>query len=117
VNAALMAGGNVTEGGVRKVFSGALDVVVHLDRDDIRGEGSAIRRQVTGIAAGVPALRDAFTVEALFVRQPPGEPLRWTRAGPRPVPDSLAQRLARAGGPRLADILESSEGHAVGAVA
>ena len=34
VNAALMAGENVTERIVRKVFSESLDVVVHLDRDD-----------------------------------------------------------------------------------
>ncbi len=37
VNAALMAGENVTERIVRKVFSQALDVVVHLDRDDVAG--------------------------------------------------------------------------------
>ena len=36
VNAALMAGENVTERIVRKVFSESLDVVVHLDRDDVR---------------------------------------------------------------------------------
>ena len=34
VNAALMAGENVTERIVRKVFAEALDLVVHLDRDD-----------------------------------------------------------------------------------
>ena len=39
VNAALMAGENVTERIVRKVFSGALDVVVHLDRDDLPSRG------------------------------------------------------------------------------
>src|SRR4029077_7341972 len=33
VNAALMAGENVTEGIVRRIFAGALDLVVHVDRD------------------------------------------------------------------------------------
>ena len=36
VNAALMAGENVTERIVRKVFSESLDVVIHVDRDDTR---------------------------------------------------------------------------------
>ena len=42
-----MAGENVTERIVRKVFSEALDLVVHLDRDDLatrdRGPRSAAR--------------------------------------------------------------------------
>lgn len=92
VNAALMAGENVTERIVRKVFSGALDVVVHLDRDDLRDEGTgAIRRRVMEIAAVVPALRDDFTTEPLFVRDHLGEPLRSTGA----LPSRLAQRLGR----------------------
>ena len=42
VNAALMAGENVTERIVRKVFGEALDLVVHLDRDDLaRGTENA----------------------------------------------------------------------------
>jgi pilus assembly protein CpaF len=94
VNAALMAGENVTERIVRKVFSEALDVVVHLDRDDAaNGDGTSIRRRVTEIAAVVPALRDDFTLEPLFVRDDSHAPLRWTGA----VPPSLAARLARVG--------------------
>jgi pilus assembly protein CpaF len=92
VNAALMAGENVTERIVRKVFSGSLDVVVHLDRDDLRHEGSgAIRRQVMEIAAIVPALRDDFTTEPLFVRSQLGAPLEWTGA----LPTQLVERLGR----------------------
>ena len=92
VNAALMAGENVTERIVRKVFSGALDVVVHLDRDDLRHEGSGtIRRQVMEIAAVVPALRDDFTIEPLFVRTQLGAPLQWTGA----LPSRLVERLGR----------------------
>jgi pilus assembly protein CpaF len=91
VNAALMAGENVTERIVRKVFSESLDVVVHLDRDDVSGEGECIRRRVAEIAAVVPALRDDFTVEPLFVRDERGS-LCWTGA----LPSALAARLERA---------------------
>jgi pilus assembly protein CpaF len=92
VNAALIAGENVTERIVRKVFSGALDVVVHLDRDDLRHAGSGtIRRQVMEIAAIVPSLRDDFTVEPLFTRAHLGAPLEWTGA----LPSRLVERLGR----------------------
>jgi hypothetical protein len=87
-----MAGENVTERIVRKVFSESLDVVVHLDRDDPSGgDTDSIRRRVVEIAAVVPALRDDFTVEPLFVRDDRRGPLRWTGA----LPPSLAARLER----------------------
>ena len=92
VNAALMAGENVTERIVRKVFSQSLDLVVHLDRDDARsGDGNSIRRRVMEIAAVVPALRDDFTIEPIFVRDDIGAPLRWTGV----LPSTLAARLER----------------------
>jgi pilus assembly protein CpaF len=92
VNAALMAGENVTERIVRKVFSESLDVVIHVDRDDlVGGEAESLRRQVMEVAAVVPALRDDFTVEPLFVRDGIGTPLRWTGA----LPSRLEERLAR----------------------
>jgi len=91
VNAALMAGENVTERIVRKVFSESLDVVIHLDRDDVLGDADSIRRRVMEIAAVVPALRDDFTIEPIFVRDALDAPLRWTGA----MPDSLARRLQR----------------------
>jgi pilus assembly protein CpaF len=101
VNAALMAGENVTERIVRKVFSESLDLVVHLDRDDMpRGELEGIRRQVTEITALVPALSDDFTVEPIFVRETLGKPLHWTGVLPGPLetrvdrclPDGLTLR-------------------------
>ncbi len=92
VNAALMAGENVTERILRKVFSESLDVVIHVDRDDMAGDADALRRQVVEIAAVVPALRDDFTVEPLFVRDGLGAPLRWTGA----LPARLEQRICRA---------------------
>src|SRR5580765_5311323 len=68
VNAALMAGENVTERVVRRVLSSALDLVVHLDRDD-GTVGGRVRRQVMEITAVVPALGDDFSLEPLFVRE------------------------------------------------
>jgi pilus assembly protein CpaF len=104
---AVMAGENVTERIVRKVFSASLDVVIHLDRDDVvSSESDAIRRRVMEIAAVVPALRDDFTVEPLFVRTSIGGPLRWTGV----LPVSLATRLDRVPGDgSLHDVLVGAE--------
>lgn len=97
VNAALMAGENVTERVVRKVFSDSLDLVVHLDRDDLpRDPATGVRRQVMQIAAVVSALSDDFTVEPIFVREALGQPLRWTGA----VPGRLEASIDRVLGPR-----------------
>jgi pilus assembly protein CpaF len=94
VNAALMAGENVTERVVRKVFSTALDVVVHLERDTRRsGEESGVNRRVAEIVAVVPSLRDDFTIEPLFARDSSGDPLRWTGA----LPTRLETRLGAMG--------------------
>ena len=95
VNAALMAGENVTERVVRKIFVGALDLVVHVDRDDAaRGDGR-VRRQVTEITAVMPSLGEGETYEPLFVREGLGRPLEWTGA----VPPALAARVDRVLGP------------------
>ena len=91
VNAALMAGENVTEGVVRKVFSTALDFVIHLDRDSV-GEGP-IRRRVMEILAVVPSLRDEFSTQPIFVREHLGAPLEWTGALPA---TAVAERIERA---------------------
>src|SRR5262249_9111997 len=74
VNGALMAGENVTEGIVRRIFAGALDLVIHVDRDDIARTDGHVRRQVTEIAAVVPSLADGETFEPLFVRDGLGSP-------------------------------------------
>src|SRR5215218_6663799 len=55
VNAALMAGENVTERIVRKVFSQSLGLVVHLDRDDFPpNDTDGIRRQVMELVRWFP---------------------------------------------------------------
>ena len=92
VNAALMAGENVPEAVVRKVFSASIDLVVHLDRE-MQGESDGpIKRQVMEILAVVPSLHDDFSVEPLFVRDRLGAGLHWTGALP---PDRLTHRLQR----------------------
>lgn len=91
VNAALMAGENVTERIVRRIFVEALDLVVHVDRDDLGGVDGGTRRQVTEITAVVPSLREGETYEPLFVREGLGRPLEWTGA----VPPGLQARVDR----------------------
>ena len=91
VNAALMAGENVTERIVRRIFVEALDLVVHFDRDDIARADGHVRRQVTEIAAIVPSLTDGETYEPIFVRDGLGRPLEWTGA----LPPSFEQRVDR----------------------
>jgi pilus assembly protein CpaF len=107
VNAALMAGENVTERVVRRVFSQALDIVVHVDRDDAPRSADAVRRQVTEITAVVPTLGEDQTFEPIFVRGALGRPLEWTGA----LPPGLEARLDRAlpRGTRVRDLLERTE--------
>jgi pilus assembly protein CpaF len=105
VNAALMAGENVTERIVGKVFGDALDLVVQLDRDDLpRGTEGRIRRQVMEITAVAPTLAEDRTYEPIFVRQALGRPLEWTGV----LPAALEQRIDRAlpDGKRLRTLLE-----------
>lgn len=79
VNAALMAGENVTERVVNRVFRSAIDFVVHLQRDQPGDQGGAIRRQVMEIVAVGGVDRDqGYEPESLFLRDGPGAPLRWT---------------------------------------
>jgi pilus assembly protein CpaF len=108
VNAALMAGENVTERIVRKVFSQSLDLVVHLDRDDIPpNDTDGIRRQIMEIVAVVPALSEDFTVEPIFVREALGRPLEWTGMLPARLESRVDRSLPR--GLSLRAIVEGAE--------
>ena len=89
VNAAAMAGEQVAERAVRKVFARAIDVVVHCDLHERAG---GVRREVREVLAVVPALHDDFSTEPLFVRDAPGAPLRWTGALPT-CADDVDRRL------------------------
>lgn len=90
VNAALMAGENVAERVVRKVFAESLDLVVHVDREDL-GDEHGVRRQVMEIVAVMPSLNDDFTVEPIFRREHIGAPLEWTGV----IPNALETRIDR----------------------
>jgi pilus assembly protein CpaF len=107
VNAAMMAGENVGEAVVRKVFSSSLDLVLHLDRDLSGSSEGPLRRQVMEILALVPALHNDFSTQPIFVRRGLGNPLEWTGALP---PDSLVNRLERAlpVGTSLSSVLEGT---------
>jgi len=96
VNAALMAGENVTERVVQRVFSSALDLVVHVERRDQAEPGRA-RRLVGAVTAVVPALTDGFTCEPIFVRDTPDGPLRWTGSMPERLEDRADRALGRRG--------------------
>lgn len=89
VNAALMAGENVPEPVVRKVFSSSIDLVIHLDKETRVSQGE-IKRQTMEVRALVPALHDDFTSEPIFVRERVGAPLMWTGALP---PKHLTSRI------------------------
>lgn len=78
VNAALMAGENVTEDVVRKVFAGSIDFVVHLSRSSTPHGG--IERRVEEVLAVLPGVGEAFTTEPIFSRA--GGGLEWTGALP-----------------------------------
>ncbi len=96
VNAAIMAGENVSEPIVRKVFASAVDLVVHCDLEDTgqRGDEPGIRRQVTEVLAIVPSLHDDFSTEPLFARAALGRPLEWTGILP-PETDVVDRALPR----------------------
>jgi pilus assembly protein CpaF len=94
VNAALMAGENVSERIVRKVFVEALDLVVHVERDDgaASGNDGRSRRRITEITAVVPSLADDHTCEPIFVLDDRTGRLVWTGA----LPPALEARVDRA---------------------
>jgi pilus assembly protein CpaF len=104
VNAALMAGENVPENVVRKVFAASIDLVVHCEREPSRDEDGSVRRQVREILAVAPSLHEDFTTEPLFIRERVGLPMRWTGALP---PDRLSRRLEQClpAGRSLVDVL------------
>jgi hypothetical protein len=81
---------------------------VHLDRDDVvHDDADTVHRRVTEIAAIVPALRDDFTIEPLFVRESLHGPLRWTGA----LPPSLAARMERVRGAAALHEVLAGVGH------
>ena len=105
VNAALMAGENVSERVVRKVFASSIDIVVHLDRDGVGDADRPLRRRVMEILAVVPSLHDDFTTEPLFVRDGLDGELRWTGTHP---PATIRRAVERVAGPGALDLVAAS---------
>lgn len=105
VNAALMAGENVSERVVRKVFASSIDLVVHLDRDGVGDGDRPLRRRVMEILAVVPSLHDDFTTESIFVRDGIDGELRWTGTHP---PAHIRRAVDRVVGPNALDLVAVS---------
>lgn len=89
VNAALLAGENVTERIVRTVFEHSIDVVFHLERSS--GAGGVVERRVREVVGVVSSMGDSVTTEPIFVRSGNDGPLEWTGA----LPDALVERIER----------------------
>ena len=112
VNTALLAGENVPAAQISAVFADIVDLVVHLDREDLAfrdvTDGGHIRRQVMEIAA-VPPLQGSersFTMEPLFTREHIGAPLRWTGAYPSGNLRIRLERALKAKGTSLEKVFE-----------
>jgi pilus assembly protein CpaF len=97
-NAALLGDHKMPSQVVRSIFSRTIDVVIHLDSEDVEltggGEGRPALRQVMEIAAVSPmqASDERFTVVPIFEREDIGAPLVWTQ---HPLPPALQRRLDR----------------------
>lgn len=105
VNAALMAGENIPNRVVQKVFANSIDLVVHLDRR-ASADGAHIERRTAEIRATVPSLREDFSTTPLFERSSPPAPLVWTGSLP---PDRLRSSLESIGVSDIGDVMEKGE--------
>lgn len=103
VSAALMAGENVSEPVVRRVFASGIDLVIHLDRQALgEGHGGGPLRQVREIVAVAPGRDGSFAVRDLFSRPQLGEPMTWRGHIP---PRGLSSRIEQAVGASMAEIM------------
>ena len=82
VNAALMAGENITESIVTRVFGDSIDFVVHLRRDPERRVQEIISPVASPDGSG-------FSAAPLFTREKPDSPLEWT--GEFPLSEAAAR--------------------------
>ena len=108
VSAALMAGENVSEPVVRRVFSSAIDLVIHLDRLALgEGHDGGPLRQTREIVAVAPGRDGSFSVRDLFSRPRLGEPMTWSGHLP---PRGLRSRIEQAAGVSMAEIMGDGGG-------
>ncbi len=105
ISAALMAGENVSERVVRRVFASAIDLVVHLDRENSGGGEGGLMRQVREIISVDPGPDGSFSERVIFHRPRLGEPMIWSG---ELLSESLSGRIERAAGMPLAELLEES---------
>lgn len=66
VNASLMAGENVSESIMRNIFASAIDIVVHVDREEQATQENGLSRGVMEIVAVEPTMSDSFTTTTVF---------------------------------------------------
>ncbi len=108
VSAALMAGENVSESVVRRVFVSAIDLIIHVDREAAgEGRGESPMRQVREIISVTPGSEGSFSVHVLFSRPRLGEPMTWSGDS---LPEALRVRIERAAGMPMEGILGSRGG-------
>lgn len=108
VSAALMAGENVSEPVVRRVFASAIDLVIHLDRTALgEGLGGGPLRQAREIVAVVPGREGSFQIRDLFSRPQLGEPMTWSGHFP---PRALRSRIEQAAGVSMEKIMGDGGG-------
>ena len=91
VNASLMAGENVSENIMRNIFSSAIDVVVHVDRDENTTIDEGISRGVMQIVAVESNMSDSFTTTTLFSRDSLQDELIFSGT----IPDRLISRIEK----------------------
>ncbi len=89
VNASLMAGENVSESIMRNIFSSAIDIVVHVDREEQATHENGLSRGVMEIVSVEPSMSDSFTTTTLFTRSSLGDPLTYVG----PIPESLLKKI------------------------
>lgn len=89
VNASLMAGENVSESIMRNIFASAIDIVVHVDREEQATQENGLSRGVMEIVAVEPTMSDSFTTTTVFSRASLSDPL--LKVGS--LPPALAKKL------------------------
>jgi|JI10StandDraft_1071094.scaffolds.fasta_scaffold162927_2 pilus assembly protein CpaF len=92
VNASLMAGENVSETIMRNIFSSAIDIVVHVDREEQATHENGLSRGVMEIVAVEPSMSDSFTTTTLFSRTSLSEELKFKG----PFPMELSKKINKA---------------------
>ncbi len=89
VNASLMAGENVSESIMRNIFSSAIDIVVHVDREEHATQENGLSRGVMEIVAVEPTMSDSFTTTTLFARDSLHDSLDYVG----PISDQLIKKV------------------------